>query len=53
LFVFFSVLETIAIYQIGILGNAKRAVTLHSQSRWIFPSAYLVTVAAIVVAFFG
>jgi hypothetical protein len=53
LFVFFSVLETIAIYQIGNSGNTKRAVTLHSQSRWIFPSAYLVTVAAIVVAFFG
>jgi hypothetical protein len=51
LFVFFSVLETIAIYQIGSLRDTKRAVTLHSQSRWIFPSAYLATVAAIVVAF--
>jgi hypothetical protein len=54
LFVFLSVLETIAIYKISSLVNIERAATLHNRySRWIFPSAYLVTVAAIVVAFFG
>lgn len=53
LFVFLSVLETIAIYAIGSLGKPEKAVILHCQSRWIFPSAYLVTVAAIIMPFFG
>jgi hypothetical protein len=53
LFVFLSVLETVAIYAISSSGREQRAIRLHGQSRWIFPCTYLGTLAAIVIAFFG
>jgi len=53
LFVFLSVLETVAIYAIGRSGKEGMAATLHGTGRWLFPSAHLVTITAIVAAFFG
>jgi len=53
LFVFLSVLETVAVYAIGRLGREQLAAKLHSNARWLFPLAYLFTIGAIVAGFFG
>ena len=52
LFVFLSVLETVAIYAIGSSGREETAAALHGKGRWLFPSVYLVAIAVIVAAFF-
>jgi hypothetical protein len=53
LFVAISVLETVAIYTIGGAGSKSVATRLHATGRWLFPLSYFVTIALIVVVFFG
>jgi hypothetical protein len=52
LFVFLSVLETVAIYAIGGSGGEETAARLHVMGRWFFPSAYIVAIAVIITGFF-
>jgi len=52
LFVFLSVLETVAIYAMGRLGKEQAAAAFHDKSRWLFPSAYAVVIAMIIIGFF-
>lgn len=53
LFVALSVLETVAVYSIGRCGREDIAARLHFRGRWLFPCSYLVTIGAIVAAFFA
>jgi len=53
LFVFLAVLETVAIYAVGGSENKDAAAALHRRARWFFPVAFLVSIAVIVLVFFG
>jgi neurotransmitter-gated ion-channel len=52
LFVFLTVLETVAIYAIGRSEKKDTAAALHRKGRWFLPVVFLVTIAVIVSAFF-
>jgi neurotransmitter-gated ion-channel len=53
LFVFFTVLETVAIYAIGRSEKKDAAAALHRSARWFFPVAFLASMVVIVSVFFG
>jgi formate hydrogenlyase subunit 3/multisubunit Na+/H+ antiporter MnhD subunit len=53
LFVFFTVLETVAIYAIGRSEKKDAAAALHRRARWFFPIAFLASMVVIVSVFLG
>jgi hypothetical protein len=53
LFVFLTVLETVAVYAIGRSEKKDAAAALHRRARWFFPITFLATSVVIVAVFFG